>query len=377
MYKSVELFDGPEKEIEQKFCLDYSEMTAFQRSFLCGLIKEKRPEKIVEIGVAAGATTALILQCLQTLAIEAEVYSVDLMLRWYRNEKYETGFIAKKILHNLGERIKHKFLMGSSIPFFLEQIGDQIDFLILDTTHALPGELLDFVICLPFLKEDCVVVMHDIVENHLNYNDSQIATKLLFDVVRAEKKYYMWEDELNIAGLSNIAAFRVGKETKDNVRDLFSAMTLNWQYILRDIERNKYREVIREYYGEEYGQLFDRIELLQMNTQLQKRISEHYGKDAEYLKIKWKREKKIFLYGAGHFAKLYYEWARLNHLNMEGIVISDEQEKLLGEGIELPIYYLSEMPFEPEKCAVVIAVNKLYQGTILQNLKKAGYDNIL
>ena len=114
-----------------------------------------------------------------------------------------------------------------------------------------------------------------------------------------------------------------------------------------------------------------------MNTQLQKRISEHYGKDAEYLKIKWKRGKKIFLYGAGHFAKLYYEWARLNHLNIEGIVISDEQEKFLGEGIELPIYYLSEMPFEPEKCAVVIAVNKLYQGTILQNLKKAGYDNIL
>lgn len=43
--------------------------------------------------------------------------------------------------------IKHQFLLGKAIPFVLERIGKDIDFLILDTAHCLPGELLDFIVC--------------------------------------------------------------------------------------------------------------------------------------------------------------------------------------------------------------------------------------
>ena len=37
------------------------EMSEFESAFLCGAIKQFRPKKILEVGVAAGATTAIIL----------------------------------------------------------------------------------------------------------------------------------------------------------------------------------------------------------------------------------------------------------------------------------------------------------------------------
>ena len=62
------------------------EMSEFDSSFLCGLIRKYMPKKIVEVGVAAGGTTAIILQCLALLKHNenCEVYSVDLNEKFYR-----------------------------------------------------------------------------------------------------------------------------------------------------------------------------------------------------------------------------------------------------------------------------------------------------
>lgn len=55
--KEVRLFDSPIKEARQKNQESESlreEMTDFELSFLCGLIRKKKPQKILELGVAAG-----------------------------------------------------------------------------------------------------------------------------------------------------------------------------------------------------------------------------------------------------------------------------------------------------------------------------------
>lgn len=43
MYQLVELYNKPEEKVTD---LHYSEMTSFQRAFLCGLIKGNRPKKL-------------------------------------------------------------------------------------------------------------------------------------------------------------------------------------------------------------------------------------------------------------------------------------------------------------------------------------------
>lgn len=375
LYKEVKLYTEPRSEVE-KVIESYSEMTSFQQDFICGLLKEKRPKKIVELGVSAGGTTVLIMNCLKKLCLNAEMYSVDLRTKWYKNEKYETGFVAKRFFEN-DEKDSYHFLLGDSIAAYIDQIGRDIEFLILDTAHSMSGELLDFIVCLPYLKDECIVVMHDTIENHLTCRDREIATKILFDIVRAEDKYYMREENVNVAGLANIAAFKVNEETRKGVRDYISALTISWGYMLDGKEKRIYEEAILTNYGKEYCQLFNRIERLQRNTYLHKQISEHFGKKIEYLKLQWENNDNVLLYGAGFYAGLYYQWGELNQLIIKGLVISDDQEKITNEKVELPVYFLSELPYKPSECMIIIAVDQKYQNLVLKNLINAGYYNVL
>ena len=45
---------------------------------------------------------------------------------------------------------------------FIETIGNEIDLVFIDTMHTTPGEMLDWLMALPFLKEEAIVVLHDI-----------------------------------------------------------------------------------------------------------------------------------------------------------------------------------------------------------------------
>ncbi len=60
--KSVALWKEPREKILSKLprVKNEPEMSVFESTFLCGLLKQYRPEKIVEVGVAGGATTAII-----------------------------------------------------------------------------------------------------------------------------------------------------------------------------------------------------------------------------------------------------------------------------------------------------------------------------
>ena len=59
-------------------------MTDSQLAFLCGVLKDKKPEKIVEVGVAHGGRTCVILECLKENKIAAVLHSVDISEKCYR-----------------------------------------------------------------------------------------------------------------------------------------------------------------------------------------------------------------------------------------------------------------------------------------------------
>lgn len=130
------------------------EMSEFDSAFLCGVIKKFRPKKILEVGVAGGATTAIILQALEDIGEPYEMHSVDLNTQFYRDKTKPSGFMAEfakeKIFGNL--RGKHEFHLGKFLPQIIDGIGGNIDFVILDTRHTMPGEGLDFLAVLPYLK---------------------------------------------------------------------------------------------------------------------------------------------------------------------------------------------------------------------------------
>ena len=73
------------KRITGEFGISYAEMSEWQLSFLCGLLKNNNPKKIVEIGVSAGGTTAVIMETLRLMDSNAKLYSVDYSVDFYRN----------------------------------------------------------------------------------------------------------------------------------------------------------------------------------------------------------------------------------------------------------------------------------------------------
>ena len=262
----VELYHEPRQKIADVFAEipNEPEMSEDESAFLCGLLKKHRPRKIVEVGIAGGGTSAIILSCMKMLDLkESTLYSVDYAKRFYRDERYESGYLgkqARKVLELPAE--SHVVLTGDIACSFAE-IADDIDFLIIDTMHVLPGELLDFITLLPALKEKTVIVLHDVAlpfkeENHL----AAIATDVLFASSVGEK--YLNTFDFNDS-YSNIAAIEVTEDTKKYIENVFSALLIPWKYMPDEKQLTGYRNIIKKHYPAELVALFDSAAALNGN----------------------------------------------------------------------------------------------------------------
>lgn len=76
-------------------------MTHSQSGFLCGALKNFRPKKILEVGVAAGGSTSIILQALEDIGEPYEMHSVDITTKCPLIDNTKaTGFLAAFAMEN-------------------------------------------------------------------------------------------------------------------------------------------------------------------------------------------------------------------------------------------------------------------------------------
>ncbi len=279
-----------------------SEMTKDQLEFLCGLVRDFQPKKIVEVGVAEGATTSILFRCLDKLGLNAEVFSVDLNNQLYYDKSKQTGFFAKEYLEKNQTGVKHQMLLGKYLPEWLDHIGGDIDFVILDTVHHLPGEILDFLAVLPYLKDEAIVVLHDVALQHAiaEKDTTCFVNQILFTTACAHK--FLNNDE----SYPNIAAFKVDADTRCRVQDFFSALTITWYYIPGDEELELYRNFYKRHYSEKELLLFDQAVDMNRAT-FEKRcecLPGYFKMISSSLISKYNH---ILLYGAGKRGKCLYK----------------------------------------------------------------------
>lgn len=259
--RDISMFYEPRKVVMEKYGLssieNAVEMTGFDSGFLCGVIREKKPRRIVECGIAAGGTSVIILECLKMLGLESELYSVDLSKNYYRDETKECGFLADVIKNDLPVSISYKKMLGRVLANRLNDIvrGGGIDVLVLDTTHSLPGEILDFLVALPYLNEGAYVVLHDIAYHLYKGWPKACCTQLLFHSV-VGKKIFKW-DENREDQYPNITAFVVNEDTKKYIENVFHALSHTWSYLLDDVSLSDYREKLKEIYSPDLVAFFD------------------------------------------------------------------------------------------------------------------------
>lgn len=159
------------------------------RDFLNGIIRKFKPKNIVEIGVANGGSSEVILNAIQSIQ-NSHLNSIDLL-----NE----GKVGRCIYKYFSQFTKKWTLFKGNITAkFIENIGKEIDMVFLDTSHFEPGEILDFLMVLLFLKEEAIVIFHDI-GFQMNFSGEketrhEWAPYIIFNLVRIKKFYPSWDN---------------------------------------------------------------------------------------------------------------------------------------------------------------------------------------
>lgn len=229
------------------------EMSQDEIWFLKHFIQKYKPKKIVEIGVASGGNTVNILKWKEE---DTKVFSVDISEYWWKDKTKLTGFMASE----MGPNENWKLYNGYDYLDVYKEIGNDIDCIIIDTTHVMPGECLTFLATLPQLKDGCVVILHDIHLNMVRYarkkfktiDSVQYCTGVLFGGVRSDMKWI-----LNTKSTSNIGAFIVDKSTRDHIKDLFHLLCTSWYMFPSGINFFEYKKFIKENYSEDCSKLFN------------------------------------------------------------------------------------------------------------------------
>jgi len=388
MYKTITPYYEPEKILNLIPQGGHSsEMSSDQRGFLCELIKEKKPKKIVEAGVAAGGTTCIILNCLEMMGEDSrntKMYSIDLSEFYYKDKTRKTGYLLEQARDMLKTYHQHILLTGKTLAERIDEIAPDrdIDFLILDTVHSLPGELLDFILCFPYLKKGATVVLHDIRLNHQDEEFQAFATKIVFDVVTADK-YLLWKKAGGadpIQEFDSIGAFDITEDTSKYITDLFSALTITWSFFPSKHDLDSYRKVVSKNYNAECVQMWDCAVKMQKETNIKKYILEDRGGCSPYTKLirRWKEAEKVCIYGFGYKGRMYLQYAEQMGYRVDAVVLSDSRPIVKNGEIDIPVYHLSELPFRPDECCFINAGEKADSiQAIDDNIRYAGYYKIM
>lgn len=228
----------------------FSEMTVGERIFLTRLILENKPKKILELGVSAGGSSAVILNAIQEMP-DTVFHSVEYSAAWWLCADFPSGFLIDKRFFEW--RSRWQLHMPGTAAEHIRDIGGGVDFCLIDTVHLLPGEVLDFLMIFPYLAPNAMVVIHDTALQTvapLCYSNI-----LLFQTLRGERIMPKVTDREGFP-YPNIGALRLAYNQE--ITDLFRLLTLPWlHYLPTAHDLSLSRALLTEHYDAEQLALFD------------------------------------------------------------------------------------------------------------------------
>ncbi len=129
-------------------------------AFLAGLIAAVEPQRLLEIGVASGWSSAVILRTLEATENQAAALrSIDLLPHYYLDKSKLTGQVVRDLVPDLVSRYS---LHTGRLAFEVTPELEPSDFVFIDADHLHPWAVLDLVSVLPFVATGSWIAMHDI-----------------------------------------------------------------------------------------------------------------------------------------------------------------------------------------------------------------------
>lgn len=238
-----------------------NEMSNIERKFLNGIIRQIKPKKLLEVGVSAGGSSVIILNAIKDME-DSKLYSIDILKKWHFDTTKNVGYLVNDKAPNLSD--KWKLYTGGTAADFMEDIGDGIDFCLLDTAHRNPGELLDFLMILPYMKRNAVIVIHDIMFHTFNIDPYASTCNILFSSIKGQKVTVKDNFNNNLGSIANIGAIILDDNIMDDVLKHFLLLTLPWKYFPDNLNS------IIKFLSEHYDQ--DLIKILLDTIEMQKKL---------------------------------------------------------------------------------------------------------
>ena len=213
-----------------------------QREFINGVVRKYKPKKILEVGVAWGGSSIIILNAIKDIK-DAHLYSIAI-------DGSETiGQCANKYFPHLSD--KYTLFKGNIVPEYIETIGNNIDLALIDTTHVEPGEILEFLLVLPFLKEQAIIIFHDIDLQISRSKDEkmrdEVAPYIIFNLIRGDKFLPSGPGVLN----KDIGAVILEQNQKRFIHDYCRALAGQWNYFLEEKHVTSVQNFFKKYYDDE------------------------------------------------------------------------------------------------------------------------------
>ena len=230
--------------------LDGALLSTIDMKFINGMIRKYKPKKILEVGVASGGSSAIILNAIQNIE-NSHLYSIDKLNVAYNMRNKETGWIVKEKFSNLMN--KWTLYTGGIASNFIEKIGGDIDFVFLDTLHRAPGEWLDIIQIMPFLKKtNAIVMIHDLKYHIYKKGVFYSSNDHLFTYLKGEKIMPKVPEVI-----ANIGAVLLDNDQEKHYFDYFFTLISTWESIPNIEEWNFIRNFISKYYSKELVQIYD------------------------------------------------------------------------------------------------------------------------
>ena len=217
--------------------------------FINGIVRKFKPKKCLEIGVAKGGSSIIILNALKDID-GSFLVSLDLN-SFNKLNHYHVGENVKKYFPELTNNNKWQLYTGEQPHKFLDKLNMKFNFLYLDTVHLTPGELINIIEALPFLEEKAIIVMHDITF-HLPTNryyyprEVKFHPSQIFLMTSLAGYKVIIEDQQK--GVENIGAVFLCSKKEKYYLNYFLLLLTPWEYMPTETQIEELRSFILKYY---------------------------------------------------------------------------------------------------------------------------------
>ena len=243
-----------------------------EAEFINGIIRKNKLKNCLEIGVANGGSSILILNSIKDIE-NSFLVSLDLNKEVFKAPDKLTGYRVNQYFPELTKN--WKLYTGDQPHKFLVDLNMKFDFLFLDSAHVSPGEIINFIEALPFLNENAIVVIHDLFWHFLKVKSTKFYPSCisLIPTLYGDKVFLHSDD----GDMSNIGAVFLHPNQEEHYIDYFLLLMNFWEYIPTDKQINDLRKFIQKYYKDKkYITIFDRAvrENKNANKKFKKTINE-------------------------------------------------------------------------------------------------------